>query len=664
MANVVNNGAYPDAIEADDAYEAFGKVNAAFEQLTALLAALQATAVTDDDLAAALAGYATEAELAAAIAAALVGYVTDAELTTELSGYATTAALTTGLSGKQASDATLTGLAALTTANNQMIYATGANTFAMATLSAFCRGLLAAADAAALKTSLTLNNVDNTSDANKPVSTATSTALGLKANLASPALTGVPTAPTAALGTNTTQIATMAAISAAIANLVDTAPATLDTLNELAAALGDDPNFAATMTTALAGKLDNSHAGSGGAAHAQATTSVDGFMSAADKTKLNGVATGANNYSHPTGDGSSHVPATGTGSNGRFLRAGATANSASWQTAAKGDVGLGNVDNTSDLDKPVSTATSAALAGKLDNAHAGSGGAAHAQATTSVDGFMSAADKTKLNGVATGANNYSHPTGDGNRHVPATGTTNNRKFLMAGATAASESWQTILKGDVGLGNVDNTSDLNKPISTATQAALDAKLAASHAGTGGAAHAVATGSVAGFMSAADKTKLDTIAGGVTGTPLRTLTTELATLTSSSALIPYDDTLPQIGEGLSIMTLAITPASASNILLIEAVIPINIALASGAAIAALFLGGAANAIAVDHRYDAVGYGGHLHLRRAIAAGTTSSITAQVNLGVGSSGPSAVVNGNASGRLFGGASRAVLSITEIKG
>lgn len=89
-----------------------------------------------------------------------------------------------------------------------------------------------------------------------------------------------------------------------------------------------------------------------------------------------------------------------------------------------------------------------------------------------------------------------------------------------------------------------------------------------------------------------------------------------------------------------------------------------LTAGAAIAALFFDGAANAIAVDHRYDAVGYGGHLHLRRAIVAGKTTSVTAQVNLGVGSSGPSAVVNGNASGRLFGGASRAVLSITEIKG
>lgn len=76
----------------------------------------------------------------------------------------------------------------------------------------------------------------------------------LKANSASPALTGTPTAPTAAAGTNTTQIASTAYVRTAIANLIASSPAALDTLNELAAALGDDPNFAATMTTALAGK--------------------------------------------------------------------------------------------------------------------------------------------------------------------------------------------------------------------------------------------------------------------------------------------------------------------------------------------------------------------------------------------------------------------------
>lgn len=74
------------------------------------------------------------------------------------------------------------------------------------------------------------------------------------AKLASPTLTGTPTAPTASLGDNTTQLATTAFVQAAVAALLDSAPGALDTLNELAAALGDDANFAATMTTALAGK--------------------------------------------------------------------------------------------------------------------------------------------------------------------------------------------------------------------------------------------------------------------------------------------------------------------------------------------------------------------------------------------------------------------------
>ena len=148
------------------------------------------------------------------------------------------------------------------------------------------------------KSDVGLGNVDNTSDANKPVSTATQTALDAKlasataastyAPLASPALTGVPTAPTAAANTDTTQIATTAfakaeadaaqaaaeataasalssaistevsnrnsAISTAVDNLVDGAPALLNTLNELAAAINDDANYTTTITTALGTK--------------------------------------------------------------------------------------------------------------------------------------------------------------------------------------------------------------------------------------------------------------------------------------------------------------------------------------------------------------------------------------------------------------------------
>ena len=76
--------------------------------------------------------------------------------------------------------------------------------------------------------------------------------LAAKAPLASPTFTGTPAAPTAAGGTNTTQIATTAFVKAAIHALVTGAPGALDTLDELAAALGDDANFAATVTNALA----------------------------------------------------------------------------------------------------------------------------------------------------------------------------------------------------------------------------------------------------------------------------------------------------------------------------------------------------------------------------------------------------------------------------
>ncbi|EDW0268587.1 phage tail protein [Salmonella enterica subsp. enterica serovar Minnesota] len=75
----------------------------------------------------------------------------------------------------------------------------------------------------------------------------------------SPTLTGIPKVPTPAAGNSTKQIANTEFVASSIAAIVDSAPAALDTLNELAAALGNDPNFATTMINALAGKqpLDN-----------------------------------------------------------------------------------------------------------------------------------------------------------------------------------------------------------------------------------------------------------------------------------------------------------------------------------------------------------------------------------------------------------------------
>jgi len=135
-------------------------------------------------------------------------------------------------SGVQPLDVVLTALSALTVAAaNKMIYSTGENAFALTDISAFARTLLDDADAATARATLGA------------------------APIASPTFTGVPAAPTATAGTNSTQLATTAFVASAIANLVASSPAALDTLSELAAALGNDPNFATSIATTLGGKV-------------------------------------------------------------------------------------------------------------------------------------------------------------------------------------------------------------------------------------------------------------------------------------------------------------------------------------------------------------------------------------------------------------------------
>lgn len=83
---------------------------------------------------------------------------------------------------------------------------------------------------------------------------------GIYAPLNSPTFTGIPSVPTATGGTNTNQIASTSFVRTEISNLVSSAPSALDTLNELATALGNDPNFATTVTNSLANKANLSGA--------------------------------------------------------------------------------------------------------------------------------------------------------------------------------------------------------------------------------------------------------------------------------------------------------------------------------------------------------------------------------------------------------------------
>lgn len=99
-----------------------------------------------------------------------------------------------------------------------------------------------------------LIDLTNVSADNLKTAVERSGALDTYAPLASPALTGTPTAPTAEQGDSSTTLATTAFVNAAILRLIGAAPGALDTLEELANALGDDPNFATTMTNLIAEK--------------------------------------------------------------------------------------------------------------------------------------------------------------------------------------------------------------------------------------------------------------------------------------------------------------------------------------------------------------------------------------------------------------------------
>ena len=145
---------------------------------------------------------------------------------------------------------------------------------------------------------------------------ATSTAASTYAPLASPALTGVPTAPTAAADTNTTQIATTAYVQGELNQLVNSAPLALDTLKELADALGSDANFSTTVTNSIATKLPLA-GGTMSGAIAMGTNKITGLgdpTSAQDAATKNYIDTATIAPSNLTGPITSVGPATSVAS--------------------------------------------------------------------------------------------------------------------------------------------------------------------------------------------------------------------------------------------------------------------------------------------------------------------------------------------------------------
>lgn len=182
------------------------------------------------------------------------------------------------------------------------------------------------------------------------------------------------------------------------------------------------------------------------------STSLASKVAAAEKGTANGVATLGSDGKVPT----NQLP-DGLGGGGGAVSsvAGRTGD----VVLTKIDVGLSAVENTSDANKPVSTAQAAALAGKAS--------VTHTHATSEVTGLdtalaakVASAEKGVANGVASLGSDGKVPSSQlPTVSVPVTS--------VAGRTGTV----TLAKADVGLGSVDNTSDVNKPVSTAQQAAI-------------------------------------------------------------------------------------------------------------------------------------------------------------------------------------------------
>lgn len=251
--------------------------------------------------------------------------------TTSVHGISDTSDLLTTSNTKTLTNKTIgsSGLAFNSGANNSAIYTEGNNMSVYANANLYLNGNADVIIQPAIGSSASVRgDLIITSNASQTLNSKT---------LASPNLTGTPTAPTAALNTNTTQIATTEFVKSAIDSLVNLAPNTLDTLSELAAALNNDANYATTITNALATKLNISTAASTYLTQSNAASTYLTITNASGTylTQANASLT----YLSQSNASSIYAPIASPTFTGTV------------SGITKNMVGLGNVDNTSDQDK-------------------------------------------------------------------------------------------------------------------------------------------------------------------------------------------------------------------------------------------------------------------------------------------------------------------------
>lgn len=149
----------------------------------------------------------------------------------------------------------------------------------------------------------------------------------------------------------------------------------------------------------------------------------------------------------------------------------------------------------------------------------------------------------------------------------------------------------------------------------------------------------------------------------GEVVQVVTANFSAVATGTTVIPIDDTIPQNTEGDQYMTLAITPKSTTNVLIVDVVFQGSPSTAPADVAVALFQDTTANALAATSTVvTTAGYRVAIPLSYSQAAGTTSSTTFKVRAGLGAAGTT-TFNGFSSGRIFGAITKSFIKITEYK-
>lgn len=379
------------------------------------------------------------------------------------------------------------------------------------------------------KSDVGLTNVDNTSDANKPISTATQTALNSKLDASQ---VGLPNGAASLDGAGKVPAAQLPSYVDDVVEATDFAslPVTGES-SKIYVTLDNNkayrwsgtvyvevsPSIGSTwgsITGSLINQTDLQSAlnAKANSVHTHVSSDITDFNESVDDRISTTIVAGSNisatyddlantlTIASTVSVVTDHTALSNIGTNSHTAIDSHIASTSNPHSVTKSQVGLENVDNTSDLNKPISTATQTALDGKQNvlgftpenisnkstNTSLGTSDTLYPTQNavkTYVDNSVSSSStpdatteiKGKLKLAGDLAGTADSPT------VPGLAT--KEPTITAGTTSqyfrGDKTFQTLDKSAVGLSNVDNTSDANKPVSTATQTALDGKANTSH-----------------------------------------------------------------------------------------------------------------------------------------------------------------------------------------